>query len=59
MKRINLIVVAALAWLLSPFEGYARQHLALNVGVPAASGHPAYSGTFIPAWSAARQPSAG
>ena len=41
-----------LAALLSPVALYAERHLLLYVGVPAASGHPTYSGTFIPEiWS--------
>jgi hypothetical protein len=51
MKRITKFLKSLLALLASPLAAYAERHLVLY-GVPAAAGHPAYSGTFIPEiWS--------
>lgn len=48
MNRFKMLWTAILAFLLAPVAKYAERNLLLYVGVPAAAGAPAYSGTFIP-----------
>lgn len=49
---MKAFLMKLIAWLAAPLAAYAERHLLLYVGVPSASGHPVYSGTFIPeVWS--------
>lgn len=51
-NRIKVFLSALLAFVCAPVARYVERNLLLYVGVPAAAGAPAYSGTFIPEiWS--------
>lgn len=52
IHTIKAVILGLLAFVLKPIADYAERNLLFYVGVPAAAGAPAYSGTFIPEiWS--------